>query len=88
MKRAILKITDRYLMDLLSTMKSSYHGNCSVRENALPKDARIVRVSYDDHSILNVLLESEEFEAVEDGQRYPVLPTPIMEFVLVKEAGI
>ena len=88
MKRAILKISDSYLMQLLSTIKSSYSGIYSVIKNPLPKDTKIVRVSYDDNSTLILLLESEEFAFIEEGWLYPILPAPIMQMQIVQNPAI
>ena len=84
MKRAILKISDSYLMKLLSTMKSFYNGNFSVAKNPLPEDVKIIRVGHDHQMFLSLLLQSDEFEDIKEGELYPVLDLPEIEFVLVK----
>lgn len=76
MKRAVLKMTDDFLMDLLQNTVKTDKISFKV-DRGLPPDARIVRAGYDHTGILHLVLESEEFVDILNGQEYPTLPHPI-----------
>lgn len=76
MKRAIIKMTDDFLMSLLKNTFLTDKVSFRV-DRGLPSDTRIVRAGYDHTGILHLVLESEEFVDILDGQEYPTLPSPI-----------
>lgn len=77
MRRAILKITDKMLVDLFSLLENDSKYAFKIVKNGLPKDAKPVRCMILNEGLLGILIESEEFdEAVEE---YPVLNSPTIE---------
>lgn len=83
MKRAILEISDDLFMVILKGFKAGFSGQFKVADNALPIDTRIVRVnmSSSPENTLMLLLESEEFKDIENGELYPVLTPPSFEVI-------
>jgi len=76
LKRAILKLTDNVLMDFLSNTVTKDVCFTHV-ENGLPPDVKIIRTGYDECGVLNLVLESENFEDVVNGDNYPILTPPM-----------
>jgi hypothetical protein len=74
-RRKIVSITDALLVQM---MAAGFIGSYEVIEDGLPPDARIVDVRFSafsqpGHNTLELLIESAEFEPIEEGQRYPHL---------------
>lgn len=76
MKRAILKVTDCLLIELLKGLQDGPQRRFMVTKNPLPEDAKPVRVGHDGPGVLCILIESEKFDDVEKGKLYPDLPSP------------
>ncbi len=73
-KNAILSIS----VDLIVEMsKATRPFTLEITKNRLPQDAHIVQIDYDaDFKQINAVLESEEFAAISDGEKPPVLIPP------------
>lgn len=81
MKRAILVITDRLITDVLKATLTTDRKITSIIKNALPDDVKIIRAEivqteHDINGVLRFVLQSEEFEDIQDDKPYPVLPAP------------
>lgn len=79
MRRAILQMTDLFLVELL---KPFTHGACrtfEVKKNALPDDAKPVGCVDMGNGVLGVVIESDSFEDVELGKQTPILELPVIE---------
>ena len=79
MKRAILQVTDWFFLRFLSSFNASYCGKISVIENPLPDDCEIIRAWYNEDGVFNILLHSESFETVKDGEEYPIVACPVFQ---------
>ena len=55
------------------------HGISAVDviENALPEDARLVRYGFDDIGRINLIIESAEFDELDEGAVVPSHPQPV-----------
>jgi hypothetical protein len=78
MKYAILKIHPFLFVEFCK------HGadKVTVAENRIPEDAKFVRAFTEDSTgwgVVSLVLESESFEDLKQGDRIPVLPDPIFE---------
>ena len=89
-RRKVLRFADSLLVQLFS---KGIHAPYEVIRDALPDDARIVDLRFDafhqpGHNTLMLLVESEQFEEVEEGNPYPELcpmmqvtaPAPVIYF--------
>lgn len=79
MKHAVLRLTDHWLMTFLKTFKGEEAITYRITANALPEDTRPVRCFYDYQGHFCLLLESEQFRNVKDGEQYPYLDEPTLQ---------
>lgn len=80
MKYSILKISP------LIFIKFCQYGSDNIRvvENKLPEDVKFIRAYTEDHSgwgHISLVLESESFRELKDGDEIPILPYPMFEKV-------
>lgn len=81
MKRAILQITDRLLVEMFKAFQKQ-DGQWRVfrvLKNALPDDAKPIRGSVMGNGNLGILIESESFEEISEAELYPILDYPVFE---------
>lgn len=76
MKRAVLVLSDYLVTSILKASLSTDRKITSVIKNALPDDVKIIRIGHDINGTLRIILESEEFEDIQDGKPYPILLAP------------
>lgn len=88
MKRAILVISDKLITDVLKATLSTDRKITSTIKHALPDDVKIVRTGHDINGTLRLMLESEEFENIEDDRPYPELPCPHIKAEIVCKHNI
>lgn len=75
MNRAVLRMTDSFLMAFLNnTMKMD--KICLSVQNGLPPDTKIVRAGHDEQGVLRLVLESVDFPFTHNGDLYPLLLPP------------
>lgn len=84
MRRAILLMTDVFILGFLKATTTTDKCVIRVIKHGLPDDVKIVRFGYDGVGTLRFMLESKEFDDIEDGKEYPELPSPIFERKLNK----
>jgi len=79
MKRAILLVTDSFLIGFMQYVKDpNIIRRWKVIENPIPDDAKPIRAfQTKQDGMLGIVLESESFEDVDDCRRYPILPRPV-----------
>ena len=77
MRRAILLMTDQFVMNFLKATLTTDREMMAIVKHGLPDDVKIVRFGYDGVGTLRLMLESEEFDDIEDGKEYPELPYPV-----------
>jgi hypothetical protein len=80
MKYSILKISSLIFIEICK------HGMDKVKvvDNALPEDAKFVRAFVDDNlgwGRISLVLESESFKDLNEGDEIPILPNPAFEKV-------
>lgn len=76
MKRAILVMSDHFVLRFLKASLSADRRIVSIIKHALPSDVKIIRIGHDINGTLRLMLESEEFEDIQYDKPYPVLPAP------------
>lgn len=79
MRHAILRVHVGFL--LRACKESSYSANrdynVELIANALPEDAKFVQGGHDYHGNLYLVLESESFRDLKEGDEIPVLSDPM-----------
>jgi len=78
MKHKILKISPFMFL----SMCKEDTINVRVVANILPKDAKFIRAYTDDYTgwgYISLIIESESFEEIKEGDVIPILPYPIFE---------
>ena len=78
MKRAILKIDDHFLINLLKGLILGPPRSFTVIKNALPGDVKPIRCMIMNSGLLGILIESDSFEDVTEGSEYPILDLPVL----------
>lgn len=78
LKRAMLKISDVLLVDILKGLQEGPPRRFKVASNGLPADAKPIRAGHTPDGNLFILIESEEFEDIELGKEYPILRPPCL----------
>lgn len=76
MKRKILRIPCELLLNMFAVGLKSMHEVIA----GVPADARIVNVHHGWPNDIDILLESEEFEAVPEGHGVPYLSITVRSF--------
>ena len=81
MKRAILKITDQLLVEMFKAFNKmdDQWRVFRVLENPLPDDAKPIRCGFDEQGTLMLVIESDEFDFIEEGYTYPTLEPVIFQ---------
>jgi len=79
MKRAVLILSDRLLTDFLKGFSSGDEYSLKIIKNQLPSDSKIIRAGHDAQGNICLVLESEEFEDILEGCKYPELEPPIIQ---------
>ncbi len=82
MKYKIVKIHTSAFIDIL---KHGIYNNVRVVSNALPEDAKFIRAFTNDTSgwgYISLVIESELFPEIQEGDLMEVLPYPIFEKVM------
>jgi hypothetical protein len=75
MKRAILRMSDDFVMDFLSIVRASRPYVLEVK-NGIPVDTKIIRAGHDEQGNLGLLLESNSFKDIAHGNKYPDITPP------------
>lgn len=76
-----LLISTELLIDLLNGMKGGFSGRYKVTENAIPNDAVVVGCRRYDDETIQIIIESDDFDEIEDGEDLPILEPPWFEAV-------
>jgi hypothetical protein len=72
MKRKIFKLSDKFLMEFLQTLNDSQEYVLKVN-NPLPVDVQIIRSGYSSTGTLKLVLQSNDFDDLDEGQNYPII---------------
>ena len=72
MRLRYLPVTADFFIDLCKG--GEFHVAC---QNPLPQDARIIRMGHDMFGQLELVIESQEFGDVEEGDEIPRQPKPL-----------
>ena len=84
-RQAIFLATAEALVDVCKPNRMMTR-KCKVVKNALPDDAEILRMGHDQTGRLCIVLTSETFAVVAEGEELPILPDPVFETVYDEEA--
>ena len=81
MKRAIFQITDCLLVHMFKAFQKQDDKwrVFRVKGNALPDDAKPIRCWPCQDGVIEILIESESFEDIKQGDSYPTLPCVLFE---------
>lgn len=86
MRIATLDLTPDLFLDFCKSLKAGPSRSFKVKENALPDDARVIRVALRETgtiagAVWTLFIESEAFNEIGDGVIPPSLPQPVLEAV-------
>ena len=75
MRLRYVPITPNILLEAMKVGQD--HINVQLVENGLPKDTKLVRMGHDGFGWVNLIVESLDFEDLEEGAEIPRHPTPL-----------
>jgi hypothetical protein len=77
MKHAILRVSSYILLELCKNGAEKTR----IVKNELPQDAKFIRAGHDQSGDMFLVIESESFRELKDGDEIPILENPLFERV-------
>lgn len=72
-------MTDELLIGLFKILETNSKYAFKIVKDGLPEDVKPVKCMVQNNGLLEILIESEEFEKIEFGKQYPILTPPTIE---------
>lgn len=88
MRRAILSVSSEFITEFLKSVKKPAPKFRYIRavENILPSDVEVVALHPGmSAGTIEILLESELFDDVREGKKYPYLLSPVLQVEYVED---